>query len=310
MGIYTCTMNLAIDLFIETEHLYESKVNRALSDDIQANGKGVNVSFIMKRLGLENTALGFSGGFTGKYVADNLEAEGIAAPFVEVEGLTRINVFTKVNATCQEFKLVNQGPLVNEAAQCRLLQQISKFKKGDYLVVSGSLPRGVPSQILYDIAKLCYEKGVNLIFDVSDCIIMDSLSFHPFLLKPNEEELATWFGKNQLEEEQLISYAKQLIVKGARHVLLSLGQDGAIFIDSHFNVYQANAPRGKVVNTACAGDTVLGTFWAGFIRQESLERVLAKSVAAGSSTAFRSGITDFSDVNELKEQIMVKKIKE
>ncbi|WP_019803853.1 PfkB family carbohydrate kinase, partial [Streptococcus mutans] len=117
MGIYTCTMNLAIDLFIETEHLYESKVNRALSDDIQANGKGVNVSFIMKRLGLENTALGFSGGFTGKYVADNLEAEGIAAPFVEVEGLTRINVFTKVNATCQEFKLVNQGPLINENAQ-------------------------------------------------------------------------------------------------------------------------------------------------------------------------------------------------
>jgi len=134
------------------------------------------VSFIMKRLGLENTALGFSGGFTGKYVADNLEAEGIAAPFVEVEGLTRINVFTKVNATCQEFKLVNQGPLVNEAAQCRLLQQISKFKKGDYLVVSGSLPRGVPSQILYDIAKLCYEKGVNLIFDDEQTTYLRELS--------------------------------------------------------------------------------------------------------------------------------------
>lgn len=306
-AIYTCTMNLAIDLFIETEFLEDGKVNRTLSDDIQANGKGVNVSLILKHLGIKTTALGFSAGFTGEFIEKTLESASIATDFVKVPGFTRINVFTKVNATGEEFKLVNKGPQVGDKEQEELLTKIRRLQTGDYLVVSGSLPQGVDSSILIEVAKIAHDLGIRLVYDVSDPIILNCLHFHPYLLKPNEEEIAKWFEKEEMTTEEAIESAKLLIQKGAQSILLSLGKQGAVFIDSELTVYSCNSPRGEVVNTACAGDTLLGTFIAGLLEKDSVEETLIKSVAAGSSTAFRSGITDFSDVDELKQQITLKK---
>lgn len=301
--VYTCTMNLAIDLFIETEHMLASKVNRTLSDDVQANGKGVNVSFIMKQLGISTTAIGFAGGFTGKFIADTLVSKDIGAQFVEVDGLTRINVFTKVNADHKEFKLVNRGPLVGTEAQRKLLEQIKSFKERDYLVVSGSLPRGVEPEILTEISKIAQEKGLYLIFDVSHPTVLESLAYRPYLLKPNEEELADWFGKETLSHDGIIDCAKELVKQGAQNILVSLGEAGAVAVNSALEVFECNAPQGEVVNTACAGDTLLATFLTGLIKQEAITAVLPRSVAAGSSTAFRSGLTDFSDVDLLQKQI-------
>lgn len=304
-SVYTCTMNLAIDLFIETEYLEDRKVNRTISDDIQANGKGVNVSLIMKQLGIDTTAFGFAAGFTGKFIADTLKSEGISTDFVEVDGFTRINVFTKVNATGEEFKQVNKGPLVNRAAQRQLLEKISNLQLGDYLVVSGSLPRGVESDILVEIAQIAHRNGVHLIYDISDSIVLDCLPYHPYLLKPNEEEIAKWFGCDSVSVDEAITYAKELIHRGAQQVLLSLGGDGAVFIGRDLSVYRCSSPKGEVINTACAGDTLLGTFLAVLLKGKAVENALIKGVAAGSSTAFRSGITDFSDVDELQKQIIL-----
>ncbi|MGT2947701.1 1-phosphofructokinase [Streptococcus devriesei] len=301
--VYTCTMNLAIDLFIETEHMLASKVNRTLSDDVQANGKGVNVSFIMKQLGISTTAIGFAGGFTGKFITDTLVSKDIGAQFVEVDGLTRINVFTKVNADHKEFKLVNRGPLVGTEAQRKLLEQIKSFDEGDYLVVSGSLPRGVEPEILTEISKIAQKKGLYLIFDVSHPTVLESLAYRPYLLKPNEEELADWFGKETLSHDGIIDCAKELVKRGAQNILVSLGEAGAVAVNSALEVFECNAPQGEVVNTACAGDTLLATFLTGLIKQEAITAVLPRSVAAGSSTAFRSGLTDFSDVDLLQKQI-------
>ncbi|HFI2431263.1 1-phosphofructokinase [Streptococcus suis] len=304
-SIYTCTMNLAIDLFIETEHLEDGKVNRTLSDDIQANGKGVNVSLIMKQLGIDSTALGFAAGFTGKFISDTLASEEIATDFVEVEGFTRINVFTKVNATGEEFKQVNKGPVVGQSAQKQLLQKINNLQSGDYLIVSGSLPRGVDSSILVNIAQVAHRNKVHLVFDVSDSTILDCLRYQPYLLKPNEEEIAKWFGCDSVSVDEAIFYAKELIHRGAQHVLLSLGENGAVFIDNDLSVYRCTSPKGEVVNTACAGDTLLGTFLACWMLGEKVADALIKGVAAGASTAFRSGITDFSDVATLEKQIIL-----
>ena len=304
-SVYTCTMNLAIDLFIETEHLENGKVNRTISDDIQANGKGVNVSLIMKQLGIDTIALGFAAGFTGKFIADTLESEAIATDFVEVDGFTRINVFTKVNSTGEEFKQVNKGPLVGQTAQKQLLEKINTLQSGDYLIVSGSLPRGVGAEILVEIAQIAYQKGLHLIYDVSDSMILECVQYHPYLLKPNEEEIAKWFGRDSVDIEVAIDCAKELVNRGAQQVLLSLGREGAVFVGSDLSVYRCTSPKGKVVNTACAGDTLLGTFLASLLKGEQLENALMKSVAAGSSTAFRSGITDFSDVDDLQKQIIL-----
>ncbi|EGP4751361.1 1-phosphofructokinase [Enterococcus faecium] len=305
MSIYTCTMNLAIDLFIETEEMHPFMVNRTKEDDIQANGKGVNVSLVLKMLDFPSTALGFSAGFTGKYIEDYLQQKQIQTDFIEVPGVTRINVFTQVNQTGEEYKLVNQGPEIPQTAVHNFLNQIRALQAEDYLCVSGSLPRGLSPKVLIEISRICQEKGIHLIIDSSDQEAMDCLPYRPFLLKPNEEELSSWFGRKMVTDEDYFVYGQRLVELGAENVLLSLGEKGAILFTKD-RVFRGNSPKGKVVNTACAGDTMLGAFLAGYMNRRPLDETLRKSIAAGSSTAFRKGLTDFLDVEELSKQIKIR----
>lgn len=305
MSIYTCTMNLAIDLFIETEEMHPFMVNRTKEDDIQANGKGVNVSLVLKMLDFPSTALGFSAGFTGKYIEDYLQKKQIQTEFIEVPGMTRINVFTQVNQTREEYKLVNQGPEIPQEAVHNFLNQIRALQAEDYLCVSGSLPRGLSPKVLVEISRICQEKGIHLIIDSSDQEVMDCLPYRPFLLKPNEEELSSWFGRKMVTDEDYFVYGQRLVELGAENVLLSLGEKGAILFTKD-RVFRGNSPKGKVVNTACAGDTMLGAFLAGYMNRRPLDETLRKSIAAGSSTAFRKGLTDFLDVEELSKQIKIR----
>lgn len=305
MSIYTCTMNLAIDLFIETDEMHPFMVNRTKEDDIQANGKGVNVSLVLKMLDFPSTALGFSAGFTGKYIEDYLQKKQIQTEFIEVPGMTRINVFTQVNQTREEYKLVNQGPEIPQAAVHNFLNQIRALQAEDYLCVSGSLPRGMSPKVLVEISRICQEKEIHLIIDSSDQEVMDCLPYRPFLLKPNEEELSSWFGRKMVTDEDYFVYGQRLVESGAENVLLSLGEKGAILFTKD-RVIRGNSPKGKVVNTACAGDAMLGTFLVGYMNRRPLDETLRKSIAAGSSTAFRKGLTDFLDVEELSKQIKIK----
>lgn len=305
MSIYTCTMNLAIDLFIETEEMHPFMVNRTKEDDIQANGKGVNVSLVLKMLDFPSTALGFSAGFTGKYIEDYLQQKQIQTEFIEVPGMTRINVFTQVNQTGEEYKLVNQGPEIPQTAVHNFLNQIRALQEEDYLCVSGSLPRGLSPKVLIEISRICQEKGIHLIIDSSDQEVMDCLPYRPFLLKPNEEELSSWFGRKMVTDEDYFVYGQRLVELGAENVLLSLGEKGAILFTKD-RVFRGNSPKGKVVNTACAGDTMLGAFLAGYMNRRPLDETLRKSIATGSSTAFRKGLTDFLDVEELSKQIKIR----
>lgn len=307
VAIYTCTMNLAIDLFIETESLIPKVVNRTIDDDVQANGKGVNVSIILKKLGIDNTAIGFSGGFTGKYIQDFLSENQIGTHFIDVPGLTRINVFTQVNEENTEYKLVNRGPNISPKKLGALLSEVRSIQKDDYLFVSGSFPQGVSPDILIEISQIAKKNKFNLIIDSSYNQVMDCLVYKPFLLKPNEEELAEWFGVKEITIETAPAYLKELIEKGAQRVLLTLGAEGSMYMDDEVLLY-GNAPKGKVINTACAGDTLLATFVKGLIKEEDLEDTLKYSIAAGSSTAFSKGLTDFNDVEQLTGQIEIKKI--
>lgn len=284
------------------------KVNRTEYDELQANGKGVNVSLVLKMLDISSTALGFIAGFTGQFIREQLENEGIKTDFVEVEGITRINVFTQVLSSNEEFKLVNRGPIINDLAQEELLLKMGQLTSEDYLIVSGSLPKGVSSNIFLKIGALCKRKGVKLVFDISDPILLDALRYQPFLIKPNDEELADWFEKDVLTQDEMIACGIKLQKLGAQNVLISLGGDGAILIGSNKEVYVCNAPKGQVVNTACAGDTLLATFLANLVKGNSVPGSMVQAVAAGSSTAFQTGLTDFSDVEELTKQIKITKV--
>jgi 1-phosphofructokinase len=301
-------MNTAIDIFIAVNDLIPKVVNRTLGQDIQANGKAVNISFVLKMLGISSVATGFSAGFTGRFIEEELAKKGIKPDFVHTEGITRLNVFTNVISQNTEYKLVNPGPFVSEENMKELLAKISAICSDDILCVSGSNPKGVPEDINVQIAQIAQKNGFKFVLDSSSSDVLDSLFCKPYILKPNIDELADWFGKKSLTDEEVVEYAKKLIEKGAQNVIVSLGSQGAIFVNKETAIY-ANAPKGKVVNTACAGDTMLATFLAGLVENKPIKDILRKAVAAGSSTAFKPGLTDFSDIDALTEQVKVVDIK-
>ena len=303
--IYTLTLNPAIDLFIDMDELLPKKVNRSNYDDYQENGKGVNVSRILDRMGIESIAMGFIAGFTGNFIKDKLEESGIKTDFIQVDGITRVNVF--LNAQ-EEFKIVNKGPEIPKEKTIEMLSQLRKLKNGDYLFVCGSLPRGIQDDIYEDIIKICKESGVKLILDTSSKKITEYLKYGLYLMKPNDEELADFFQiPRKLSEEEIVKYGKKLVEMGCDKIIVSRGEDGAIYIDKE-NSYSVNAPKGKVVNTACSGDTLLGSFIGKLFLGDSLENALRFASASASSTAFTEGITDFKNVPELLKQIEIKKI--
>ena len=298
--IYTCTLNPAIDLFVETDDLLPSKVNRTKSEDYQANGKGVNVSVILKKLGVQSTALGFKAGFTGAYIQDELEMMGIDTDFVEMDGVTRVNIF--VHTEDEEYKIVNRGPEVDVNKYNEMIEKIKSLPEQSTLFVSGSVPRGVDDSIYEEIAKIAFDKKVKLILDISSKVMMDCLQYNPLLIKPNKEELAHFYDKENLTEDEVIYYGQDLLNRGAQHVLVSLGEDGAIFIDEK-HLLKVTSPIGKVVNTACAGDTMLAAFSQKVQSGLSVEESLIYASAAGSSTAFSKGLSDLTDISELVKGI-------
>ena len=303
--IYTLTLNPAIDLFIETNYLKKNSVNRTEKYDIQANGKGINVSFILKRLGIPNTATGVGGGFTLDYIQQELTNNHIENFFTNINGITRINVFTHVNSQNCEYKLVNPGPKITQESQNKLLQYFNRLKKGDIVSLSGSFSSGISPNIITKLAEIIKEKEASFIIDTSYSEVMDVLKYHPLLIKPNQEEIKKWFNIDEkLSIKETIKLAQRLVEAGAQNVLLSLGENGAAFI-SKDSVYYGNAPKITALNSAGAGDTMLGTFIAGMVNKLDIKSNLKRSIAAGSDTTQSMWITDFKNVEMLEKQIKI-----
>ncbi|WP_294758060.1 1-phosphofructokinase [uncultured Lactobacillus sp.] len=303
--IYTVTLNPAIDLVIVTKKLEPKVVNRTEKFELQPNGKGVNVSFILKKLGIDSVATGIGGGFTLDYVISGLTEKGIKTNFLKVKEPTRVNVFTDVLDEGTEYKQVNPGPVVSSDKQDQFLDYLeSTVTKDDMVVVSGSFSRGIKPNFLVQLAQLVQKQGAKFVIDSSYLEVIDTLKYRPFLLKPNDSELAAFFNyEGEMTAAKTVELAQKLIKLGCQNVLVSLGADGAAFINK-YHVLFANAPQIQVVNSACAGDTMLGTFIAFLEKNKPVSAALKMAVAAGSDTASRTGLTDFS-LDELLPQISV-----
>ena len=303
--IYTVTLNPAIDLVIVTKKLEPKVVNRTEKFELQPNGKGVNVSFILKKLGIDSVATGIGGGFTLDYVISGLTEKGIKTNFLKVKEPTRVNVFTDVLDEGTEYKQVNPGPVVSSIKQDQFLDYLeSTVTKDDMVVVSGSFSRGIKPNFLVQLAQLVQKQGAKFVIDSSYLEVIDTLKYRPFLLKPNDSELAAFFNyEGEMTAAKTVELAQKLIKLGCQNVLVSLGADGAAFINK-YHVLFANAPQIQVVNSACAGDTMLGTFIAFLEKNKPVSAALKMAVAAGSDTASRTGLTDFS-LDELLPQISV-----
>lgn len=307
--IYTITLNPAIDLVIITKKLEPNIVNRTEKFELQPNGKGVNVSFILKKMGIENMATGIGGGFTLDYITAGLKEKGISSNFLKVNEPTRINVFTRVLDQNREYKEVNPGPEVSEKVQDEFLKYLkTTLKERDILIISGSFSKGIKQDYLVKIAEITADKKVKLVIDSSSKVVLDTLPYHPYLLKPNDQELASFFDLNEkLDQEKIIKLARKLINAGCKNVLVSLGESGAALIDKN-HAYFGNAPKISVLNTAGAGDTMLGTFIGKKELGCDTTEALKFAIAAGSDTASRTGLTDF-ELEKYLNEIHVSEVK-
>lgn len=288
--IYTVTFNPAIDYIAEVNEVNKEKINRALSEKVLAGGKGINVSIVLKNLGIENIALGFVAGFTGKEIKRQVENHGVKTDFVYIDDkFSRINIKlqSKVAGIVSTETAINgEGPKITDKEIEELMKKIDKLKNGDYLVLAGSTSRKMKDDIYEKICKRIENKQIKIVADATGKLLVNVLKHNPFLIKPNKEELEEIFEDKIDTNEEIIMYAKKLQEMGAQNVLISLGKDGAILITKNNSVLYSKAPKGVVVNSVGAGDSMVAGFLAGLLIHDDYEKAFKMGIAAGSASTF------------------------
>lgn len=299
--IYTVTFNPALDYVVGVEHLTLGEVNRTTKEAIYYGGKGINVSAVLKELKVESIALGFVAGFTGDAIERGVKEMGIVTDFIHLkEGMSRINVKIKSD---QESEINGQGPEITKEAIELLFEKLDQLKEGDSLVLAGSIPKTLPSDIYERIMERLQEKKIRVIVDATKDLLLNVLKYKPFLIKPNNHELGEMFGVILKTNEEIISYGKKLQDMGATNVLISMAGDGSILIDETGNVYQMGVPAGKVKNSVGAGDSMVAGFLAGYAETNNYEEALKLGTATGSATAFSEGLATYETIMELRRQL-------
>ena len=283
--IYTVTFNPAIDYIVRMDKPLEpGMTNRSASEDCFFGGKGINVSTVLKNLGIENTALGFAAGFTGEAIVDSVNSKGIIADFIMLkEGISRINVKLKGE---EETEINAQGPEISKEAFEELLCKLDKLQEGDVLILAGSIPNSLPSDVYEIILERLYGKGGMFVVDATKDLLLKVLRFNPFLIKPNNHELGEMFGTVLKTDQEIEEHARKLQDMGARNVLISMAGDGAMLITEDGQKFRVGVPKGKVKNSVGAGDSMVAGFVAGYMKTQDYRVALNMGTAAGSATAF------------------------
>ena len=299
--IYTITFNPALDYISQVENFEIGKINRTKTEKILPGGKGLNVSTVLKNLGIESTALGFVAGFTGEELKRSIEEKGIKTDFIKVEkGITRINVKISSN---EETALNGNGPEITEEDINKLLEKIKEITKEDMVILAGNIPRCINNDIYEIICKTLEKNNVTFVVDATKELLMNVLKYKPFLIKPNKEELEETFKEKIETEEEIIVHAKKLQQMGAQNVLISLGGDGAILVTKDEKEYYLKAPKGKVLNTVGAGDSMVAGFIAGYVKNGDFEYAFKMGIATGSASSFSMNLATAEEVANLLKEI-------
>ena len=302
--IYTLTLNPSIDYIMPLEHLQLGATNYTQGEYMLPGGKGINVSRILNQLNVPNKALGFIGGYTGKFIEEWLEKEDAAYHFIPIEGQTRINVKLKGK---NETEINGRGPIISEEEKQQLIKQIDQLTSEDTLVISGSKNKGLSETFYNEIIKICQKNQTSFIIDTNSKELLEALAARPFLVKPNQSELGDLFGKTIQTKEEAIDYGKKLQKAGAQNVIISLGGEGAIFIDDD-QVIMADSPKGKVKNTVGSGDSMIAGFLAGIQKGKSKVEAFKLGVKSGSATAFNDDLATKEDIEDLNNQVKTRKV--
>lgn len=295
--IYTVTFNPALDYVIRMESLKLGTVNRSSAEAVYYGGKGINVSTVLKNIGVDSVALGFVAGFTGKEIEEGVKNMGVATDFIKLpEGMSRINVKIKAE---QETEINGQGPAISMEKVEKLFEKLDRLEKGDCLVLAGTIPASLPSDIYEQIMDRLKDKEIRIVVDATKDLLLNVLKYHPFLIKPNNHELGEMFGVVLKTDEEIVEYAKKLQERGARNVLISMAGDGAILLTETKEVYKMGVPKGTVVNSVGAGDSMVAGFVASYFKEHDYLKALKFGTATGSATAFSEGLATVDKVEEL-----------
>ena len=296
--IYTVTFNPSLDYIVRLDSFTAGEINRVNYEQVLAGGKGINVSIVLQNLGQKSTALGFLAGFTGEEIKSQLSGFGVKSDFVQLKkGFSRINVKAKAES---ETEINGQGPDISEAEREQLFQQLDKLTADDTLVLAGSIPKTLPDDIYQKIMARLNGKGIRIIVDAEKKLLLNVLQYHPFLIKPNNHELGDMFGVTLTSDEEILTYARKLQEKGAQNVLISMAGDGAILLTADGKSYKSPAPKGKLINSVGAGDSMVAGFITGFTESNgNLEKAFHMGVATGSASAFSENLATRPEVEAL-----------
>jgi 1-phosphofructokinase len=295
--IYTITFNPCIDYIIRVDDLTLGKINRVNYENILPGGKGVNVSIVLGNLGHKSVALGFTAGFTGTEIENRMRAYGADCDFIHVaEGMSRINVKVKSN---EETEINGLGPKITDADVEALYEKLDALEAGDYLVIAGSVPSMLPSDMYERIMARLDGRGINIAVDAERDLLTRVLQYHPFVIKPNNHELGDIFGVTLKKREEVVPYAKKLQERGARNVIVSMAGEGAVFVGENGEVAMSEAPKGTVVNSVGAGDSMVAGFLAGVIETNDMAKAFRMGLCTGSASAFSPDLATRPEVEAL-----------
>ena len=296
--IYTVTFNPAIDYVIHLDSpLQTGTLNRTTQEDFQFGGKGINVSCVLRTLGLDSVAFGFVAGFTGNALEAGLRRQGLQTDLIGVEqGMTRINV--KVKGTA-ETEINGMGPMITAQDMAALYDKLDGLQAGDTLVLSGSIPKCLPQNTYENILSHLQDKKLLTVVDATGPLLVNVLKYRPFLIKPNNHELGDIFGTVPQTDRQILECARKLQAMGGRNILVSLAGDGALLLDENGCDHRVGCPQGTVVNSVGAGDSMVAGFLAGWLQTGDYDYALKLGTAAGSATAFSLRLADKSLIEQL-----------
>lgn len=301
--IYTVTFNPSLDYVVSVKHFAAGILNRTSGEEIFEGGKGINVSIVLKNLGIESVALGFTAGFVGDAIETAVRAHGCRTDFIHLsEGLSRINIKLKSE---EETEINGQGPDISKDALECLFKQLDQLADGDLLVLAGSVPGTLPGNIYEQIMVRLQHKDVKIIVDATRELLTKVLKYRPFLIKPNQHELGEIFNLTLAEKSEAAVYAKKLQQMGAVNVLVSMAGAGAVLISEQGEVYECLAPQGSVINSVGAGDSMVAGFLAGYLETGDYRKALYMGVAAGSASAFSQRLATRLEAEQLLQQIVM-----
>ncbi len=298
--VYTITFNPAIDYIARVANLELGRTNRTTEELMHPGGKGINVAIVLKHLDIPTKALAFVGGFTGNALIEMLQEQNLPIDFIHCQGNTRINVKIKEKI---ETEINGQGIVIEQQELKTLYTKLQCLQEGDCLILSGSIPKGMSNTLYADIMQQLKGKNIEIVVDATGELLCNTLKYGPFLIKPNIQEMEELFNVTIKKNEDIAYYAKKLQEKGARNIIVSMGGDGALMLTEKGELLTCTAPKGQVIDTVGADDSMVAGFIAGYMQTKNYKKALQLAVATGSATAYSVWLAEKELIYQLKNEI-------